>query len=118
LTFAGLVDLLNLYEEVIVDGIEVLFLIFGLITLAWGGFVILRVSLSCWAERSTRTFFKDIWSAMAGLWIVIIPLMVLSLPIFLLLTVAIALSGERASAHSTQSQPAPSIRRPPPIRRE
>jgi len=100
-----------------VDGIEVLLLIFGLITLAWGSYIILRVSLSCWAERSTRTFFKEIWSAMAGLWIVIIPLMVLSLPIFLLLTVAIALSGERASAHSTPSRPDPPSRRPP-LRRE
>ncbi|GEM_PF-3025111 len=99
------------------DGIEVLLLIFGLITLAWGSYIILRVSLSCWAERSTRTFFKEIWSAMAGLWIVIIPLMVLSLPIFLLLTVAIALSGERASAHSTPSRPDPPSRRPP-LRRE
>lgn len=100
------------------DGIEVVFVIFGLITLVWGGFVILRVSLSCWAERSTRTFFKDIWSAMAGLWIVIIPLMVLSLPIFLLLTLAIALSGERTSVHTTPSRPAPPTRRLPPTRRE
>lgn len=100
------------------DGIEVVIVILGFITFVWGSYVILRVSLSCWAERSTRTFFKDIWSAMAGLWIVVIPLMVLSLPIFLLLTVAIAFSGERASARSAPSRPAPPTHRRPPMRSE
>ncbi len=98
------------------DGIEVLIVILGVITLLWGSYVIIRVSLLCWAERSTRTFFKDIWSAMAGLWIVVIPLMVLSLPIFLVLTAAIAFSGERTSARPTPSRPAPPQR--PPLRRE
>jgi len=79
-----------------------LFGIAALVTLGWGLYTIGKVSLMCWRRRSTRSFFSDIWGSMQGLWVIIIPLMVASVPVFVVLSVIVALAGKPSVLQSGQ----------------
>jgi|GEM_PF-3449323 len=89
-------------REILTLGMWGLIAIAALATLGWGLYVIGEVSLMSWRRRSTRSFFSDIWDFMQGLWIVIIPLMLLSVPVFLVLSVIVALAGQPSVLQSVK----------------